>query len=55
VTRRIKGWQLDRERLAAVTAAMASGIPVVEASVDLGPGVERPGRIASAPEQAPPD
>src|SRR5580658_5941649 len=55
VTRRIKGWQLDRERLAAVTAAMAPGIPVVEASVDLGPGVERPGRIASARELAPPD
>ncbi len=31
-TRRITGWRLDRERLAAVTAAVAPGIPIVDAS-----------------------
>jgi hypothetical protein len=50
-TRPVKGWRLDRERLAAITAAVAPGIPIVEA----GPGVERPGQTASAPELAPPD
>ena len=49
-TRRIKGARLDRERLAAVTAAVAPGISVIEASADPGPGVAGPGRSASAPE-----
>ena len=49
-TRRIKGVRLDRERLAAVTAAVAPGISVVEASAGPGPGVAGPGRPASAPE-----
>jgi hypothetical protein len=52
-TRPIKGWRLDRERLAAITAAVAPGVPIVEAGP--GPGVERPGRTASAPKLAPPD
>ena len=43
-TRPIKGWRLDRERLAAMTAAVAPGIPIVE----VGPGVVGPGRTASA-------
>jgi hypothetical protein len=30
-TRRITGWRLDRERLAAVTAAVAPGIPIIDA------------------------
>jgi hypothetical protein len=37
MTRRITGWRLDRERLAAITAAMAPVIPIVQASPDLGP------------------
>ena len=49
-TRRNKGLRLDRERLAAVTAAVAPGISVVEASAGPGPGVAGPGRTASAPE-----
>ena len=49
-TRRIKGARLDRERLAAVTAAVAPGISVIEASAGPGPGVAGPGRSASAPE-----
>jgi hypothetical protein len=43
-TRRIKNWQLDREQLAAVTAAVAPGIPVIEARDDPGPGIEGPGQ-----------
>jgi hypothetical protein len=36
-TRRVTGWQLDRERLAAVAAAVAPGVPLVDVSV--GPGL----------------
>jgi hypothetical protein len=49
-TRRIKGVRLDRERLAAVTATVAPGISVIQASAGPGPGVAGPGRSASAPE-----
>jgi hypothetical protein len=49
-TRRISGVRLDRERLAAVTAAVAPGISVIEASAGPGPGAAGPGRSASAPE-----
>jgi hypothetical protein len=49
-TRRNKGLRLGRERLAAVTAAVAPGISVVEASAGPGPGVAGPGRTTSAPE-----
>jgi hypothetical protein len=41
-SRRITGWRLDRDRLAAVTAAVAPGIPVVDAGPGLGPGIGRP-------------
>jgi hypothetical protein len=34
LTRRISGWRLDRERLAAVSAVLAPGIPIVEATED---------------------
>ncbi len=34
--RTITGWRLDRERLAAVTAAVAPGIPVVDADTGTG-------------------
>ena len=37
-TRRVTGWRLDRERLAAVAAAVAPGVPIVDASA------ARPGR-----------
>jgi hypothetical protein len=55
VTRRISGWRLDRERLAAVTAAVAPGIHIIDASTSPGPGVEGPGQSASAPELGPAD
>jgi hypothetical protein len=38
-TRRNKGLRLDHERLAAVTATVAPGISVIEASAGSGPGV----------------
>jgi hypothetical protein len=44
ITRRIKNWQLDREQLAAVTAAVAPGIPVIEARDGPGRGIEGPGQ-----------
>ena len=52
-TRRNKGLRLDRERLAAVTAAVAPGISVIETNADSGPGhgVAGPGQTASAPEE----
>ena len=49
-TRRNKSLRLDRERLAAVTAAVAPGISVVQAGAGPGPGAAGPGRTASAPE-----
>lgn len=32
VTRSVRGWRLDRERLALITAAVAPGVPVIEAA-----------------------
>jgi hypothetical protein len=52
-SRKITGWRLDRERLAAVTAAVAPGIPVVEAGAGPSLSVEGPGPEASAPELGP--
>jgi hypothetical protein len=42
-TRPIKNWRLDRERLAAVTAAVAPGIPVIDARNDPDRQIEGPG------------
>jgi len=50
--RRNKGLRLDRERLAAVTAAVAPAISVVEAGVGPGSGVTGPGRTARRLSQA---
>jgi hypothetical protein len=43
-TRPIKNWRLDRERLAAVTAAVAPGIPVIDARNDPDRRIEGPGQ-----------
>jgi hypothetical protein len=57
--RRITGWRLDRERLAAVTAAVAPGVPIVDAgtgpSLDTeGRGqIDGPGQDARTPELGP--
>jgi hypothetical protein len=42
-TQRIKNWRLDRERLVAVTAAVAPGIAVIEAGNDPDRRIEGPG------------
>jgi hypothetical protein len=54
-SRKVTGWRLDRERLAAVTAAVAPGIPIMDAGTAPGPGVEGPGQSANAPELGPAD
>jgi hypothetical protein len=54
-SRKVTGWRLDRERLAAVTAAVAPGIPIIDAGIAAGPGVEGPGQSANAPELGPAD
>jgi hypothetical protein len=41
-TRPVSGWRLDRDRLAAVTAAVAPGIPVVDAGTSANPSIEGP-------------
>jgi hypothetical protein len=43
-TRQIKRWHLDRDRLAAVTATVAPGIPVIEAKNDPDRRIEGPGQ-----------
>jgi hypothetical protein len=53
--RPVTAWRLDRDRLAALTAAMAPGIPVVDASTDPAPGVEDPGQGGSVSELGPAD
>jgi hypothetical protein len=54
MARRITGWRLDRERLAAVTAAVAPGVAIIDASADPSPDAERPGpaRLRSEPGPA---
>jgi hypothetical protein len=46
VTRRVAGWRLDRERLAMITAAVAPGVPVIDAAP--GRGVAGPGAGSDA-------
>ena len=43
-TRPIKNWRLDRERLAAVTAAVAPDVPVIDARNDPDRRIEGPGQ-----------
>ena len=40
--RKITGWRLDRDRLAAVTAMMAPDVRIVEAVANTRPGIEGP-------------
>jgi len=53
--RPVSAWRLDRERLAALTAAVAPDIPIIDASAGPKPGVEGPGQAASVPEPGPAD
>ncbi len=43
--RRITSWRLDRDRLAAVTAALAPDIRIVGATGKPGRGIEGPGQV----------
>jgi hypothetical protein len=52
-TRMITGWRLDRSRLAAVTAAVAPDVPILDTSTDPLPGDEDNGQPDSAPEADP--
>ena len=54
-TRRVTGWRLDRERLAAVAAAVAPGVPIVDASAGPGPGVQGRDSGASGSQLGPAD
>jgi hypothetical protein len=44
--RKVTGWRLDRDRLAAVTAAVASDVGIVGAAGKPGPGIEEPSLTA---------
>ena len=52
-TRMITGWRLDRSRLAAVTAAVAPDVPILDTSTDPLPGDEDDDQPSSAPEAGP--
>ena len=52
-TRMITGWRLDRSRLAAVTAAVAPDVPILDTSTDPLPGDEHNGQTDSTPEAGP--
>jgi hypothetical protein len=52
-TRTITGWRLDRDRLAAVLAAVAPGVPVLDTSTDPLPDEEGDSRRSQAPETGP--
>ena len=49
-TRRLSGWRLDRDRLAAVAAAVAPGVPIVDATTGPSLGAAGSGHQAGAPE-----
>jgi hypothetical protein len=52
-TRRVTGWRLDRDRLAAVAAAVAPGVPIVAAATGPSLGAAGSGHGAGAPEPGP--
>jgi len=49
-TRRVSGWRLDRDRLAAVAAAVAPGVPIADAVTGPSLGAAGSGHEAGAPE-----
>jgi hypothetical protein len=46
--RPVTAWRLDRDRLAALTAAVAPAIPVIDAATGPNQGVEGPGQAGTA-------
>jgi hypothetical protein len=53
--RPVTAWRLDRDRLAALTAAAASGIPIIDASTGPNPGVEGSNQADSVTRTGPAD
>ncbi|MGH3230835.1 MAG: hypothetical protein ACRDOA_20050 [Streptosporangiaceae bacterium] len=53
--RPVTAWRLDRDRLAALTAAVAPGIPILDAGTGPNHGVEGPGQAGSAAQAGPVD
>ncbi len=51
--RPVTAWQLDRDRLAALTAAVAPGTPIIDASTGPNQAVEGPDQTGSATETRP--
>jgi hypothetical protein len=52
-TRMVTGWRLDRSRLAAVTSAVAPGVPILDTSTGTLPGDQDEGRRDSGPDAGP--
>jgi hypothetical protein len=52
-TRMISGWRLDRDRLAAVTAALAPGVPILDTRTGPLPGEQDDRREHRTPEAGP--
>jgi hypothetical protein len=52
-TRTITGWRLDRARLAAVTAAVAPDVAILDTSTEPLPGDQDDGQRSDAPEAGP--
>ena len=53
VTRTVTGWRLDRDRLAAVTAAVAPGVQVIDAAGNTGVSIEGASQATSTAEFGP--
>jgi len=53
--RPITAWRLDRDRLAALTAAVAPGIHIIDAGTGPHPGVEGPHQAGSVTQTGPAD
>jgi hypothetical protein len=49
----ISGWRLDRDRLAAVTAALAPGVPILDTRTGPLPGEQDDRREHRTPEAGP--
>lgn len=52
-TRPVTGWRLDRSRLAAVTAAVAPDVAILDTSTEPLPGDQDDGQRSNAPEAGP--
>jgi hypothetical protein len=53
--RPVTAWRLDRDRLAALTAAVAPGIPIIDAGTGPKQNVEGPGQASALTQMGPAD